>query len=169
MDIVSHGLWGGVALGRKKRSDYFYAFGFSVLPDILAEGIMFSLLYLGAPNMPSVEHGHPDITEFPIYAQNFYNTTHSLIVFAAVFAAVWLIRKKPFWPLAAWALHILMDIPTHSYDLFPTPFLWPLSDFKVDGIPWRSSLIMIPDIVLLIGVYAVWFYRSRIRHLKKIK
>ena len=161
MDILSHSLWGGIALGRKKKSDYIYAAILSFLPDFLAEGIMFSLVYLGVKNMPGLEHGHPNITEFPMYAQNFYNITHSLIVFAIVFFIVWAIRKKPFIPLLAWALHIIIDIPTHSYELFPTPFLWPVSDFKVNGIHWSSPVIMIPDIILLFVLYGFWLYKSK--------
>jgi hypothetical protein len=161
MDIVSHGLWGVIALGRKRRSDLILACTFSLLPDVFGEGIMFLLVVLGLGNMPSLEHGHPNITDFPLYAQNFYNATHSLLVFAAVFAAIWIIRRKPFWLLLAWALHIIIDIPTHSFKLFPTPFLWPVSDFKVDGIPWDHSIILIPNIMLLVLFYSLWFFRGR--------
>jgi len=63
--------------------------------------------------------------------------------------------------LLAWALHIIIDIPTHSYELFPTPFLWPISDFKINGIPWDNSIILIPDIILLIILYTFWFYKSK--------
>jgi hypothetical protein len=161
MDIVSHGLWGGIALGRKRLSDFILAFAFSVLPDVFGEGIMFLLILLGFDNMPSLEHGHPDIADFPMYAQNFYNATHSLIVFGAIFAVIWIIRRKPYWLLLAWALHIVIDIPTHSFRLFPTPFLWPISDFKVDGIPWDNSIILIPNIILLVTLYSFWLYKSR--------
>ncbi len=161
MDILSHALWGGIALGRKKRSSFIYAALLSVLPDILAEGIMFSMIYLGVKNMPTMEHGHPNITEFPLYAQNFYNATHSLVIFLALFMIIWLIRKKPLWILLAWALHIIIDIPTHSFELFPTPFLWPISDFKVNGIPWDKPIIMIPNILLLILAYLFWIYKSK--------
>lgn len=167
MDIISHGLWGGVTLGRKKRKDFIYAFGLSILPDILAEGIMFGMIYFGVNNMPSLEHGHPDIIEFPTYAQNFYNATHSLIFFIMVFAIIWLIRKKPFWLLLAWAFHIIIDIPTHSFKLFPTPFLWPISDFKIDGIPWDNSIILVPNILLLVIFYYFWLYRSKAKSIPR--
>ena len=165
MDILSHSLWGGIALGRKKKSDFIYALILSVLPDILAEGIMFSLIYLGVKNMPSMEHGHPNITEFPLYAQYFYNVTHSLIIFFIAFVIIWAIRKKPYVLLLAWALHIIIDIPTHSYELFPTPFLWPISDFKINGIPWDNSMILIPDITLLLILYTSWIYQSKKNHI----
>jgi hypothetical protein len=163
MDIISHGLWGGVVLGRKRRIDFIFAFAFSVLPDIFAEGIMFLLIFLGLDNMPGLEYGHPDITDFPVYAQNFYNTSHSLIVFIVIFTIAWIVRRKAFLPLAAWGIHILIDIPTHSYKLFPTPFLWPVSDFKIDGISWDSPVILIPDIALLIILYSFWFYKQKVQ------
>ena len=161
MDILSHALWGGAALGRKKRNEFLLAVGFSLMPDFLGEGIMFLLVILGLPGMPGLEHGHPDITEFPAYAQGFYNATHSLVLFSLVFALVWLLKKKPFLPLAAWGLHILIDIPTHSFRLFPTPFLWPLSGFKVNGIGWESPLVLALNWTLLAAVYSLWFYRQR--------
>jgi len=163
MDIVSHGLWGGLALGRKKGKVFLAAFSLSVLPDILAEGVMFSLVFLGAPGMPSLDHGHPRLYEFPQYAQNFYNLTHSLAVFLALFLFIWLLRRKPFLLLSAWALHILIDIPTHSLELFPTPFLWPLSEVKFSGIGWREPTVMIPNILLLLLLYTLWFLHDR-RH-----
>ena len=163
MDVFSHALWGGAVLGRKKRGDFLLAAGFSVLPDVLGEGVMFSLAALGLEGMPNWEHGHPSIDDFPAYAQRFYDASHSLIVFALVFLLVWLLRKKAFLPLAAWGIHVLIDIPTHSAELFPTPFLWPLSDFKVDGISWGDPAIMIPNFALLAALYAWWFFRWRAR------
>jgi uncharacterized membrane protein YkgB len=161
MDIISHGLWGGVVLGRSRRIDFLFAFAFSLMPDVFGEGIMFLLILLGFDGMPSLEHGHPNMTDFPVYAQNFYNATHSLVVFIMIFAAIWLISRKPFWLLLAWGIHVMIDIPTHSFKLFPTPFLWPISDFKIDGIPWRSSIILIPNIILLALLYSLWLYKSR--------
>jgi membrane-bound metal-dependent hydrolase YbcI (DUF457 family) len=159
MDIFSHALWGGAVLGRKMRKEFLFSAGFSLMPDFLGEGIMFLLVILGLPGMPGLEHGHPDITEFPAYAQGFYDATHSLILFSLVFALVWLVKKKPFLPLAAWGLHILIDIPTHSFRLFPTPFLWPLSGFKVNGIGWDSPLILALNWTLLVAVYSLWLFR----------
>ena len=161
MDIFSHGLWGGAALGRKSRNLYLMAFGLSVLPDLLAEGIMFSLAFLKLEGMPSLGNGHPDIVEFPVYARNFYNMTHSLVIFFILFGVIWAAGKKPFYPLIAWAIHVLVDIPTHSLDLFPTPFLWPVSDYRFDGIGWNNAIVMIPNIVLLGTVYGLWMYRRK--------
>jgi len=163
MDVFSHGLWGGILLGRERRSDYLLAAAFSLLPDLVGEGVMFSLAALGLDNMPSLRHGHPDISAFPPYAQNFYNASHSLVVFSVTFALVWFLRQRPFLPLAAWGIHVLIDIPTHSLGLFPTPFLWPLSDFKLDGVQWRSPVVLIPNFVLLAVLYSLWYYGRRKR------
>ncbi len=163
MDVFSHVLWGGVAFGRRRRGDFLFAGAFALLPDFLGEGIMFLFVILGLRGMPGLEHGHPNITEFPVYAQNFYNASHSLLVFALVFTLVWLLRKGVFLTVAAWGLHILIDIPTHSLELFPTPFLWPFSDFKVDGISWHSPLVLAPNLAMLGIAYFLWFRQSRLK------
>jgi hypothetical protein len=108
--------------------------------------------------MPGWEHGHPNINDYPLFAQYLYNTTHSLIVFAVVFGLFWIVSRRLLWILAAWGLHILIDIPTHSLALFPTPFLWPVSDFKVNGIGWDNPIILAIDIILLIAVYSLWLF-----------
>jgi membrane-bound metal-dependent hydrolase YbcI (DUF457 family) len=157
MDFVSHALWGGVSFGRKNKRTYLLAAGISILPDILTEGLFFGLYLLHIGNMPGWQNGHPNITDYPAFAQNLYNITHSLIIFAVVFALVWVLNKKPIWITAAWGLHILIDIPTHSLALFPTPFLWPLSNLRVDGIGWDNPLILGIDMLLLTASYMLWF------------
>jgi len=121
----------------------------------------FLLILLGLPDMPDLGHGHPDIVDFPAYAQDFYNSGHSLFVFASCFALVWLIRRKVLWPLAGWGIHILIDIPTHSLKLFPTPFLWPFSSYKMDGIAWRSPSILLLNFSALAIAYCLWLYQRR--------
>lgn len=159
MDVFSHGLWGGAAFGRASKRAFLSAVAFSVLPDLLSEGVLLLLVVLRAPGMPAVDAGHPNIGEFPRYAQTFYDCTHSLIVFILVLVVTCIAWKRVYVPLLAWGLHILIDIPTHSINLFPTPFLWPLSDFRLDGIAWNRPVILIPNVVLLTVVYAVWIAR----------
>lgn len=118
------------------------------------------LYLLGIGGMPGWESGHPNITNYPQFAQTLYNVTHSLVDFGAVFGVVLAIARGTWWPLAAWGLHILIDIPTHSLALFPTPFLWPVSDFRVNGIGWDQPPILITNVTLLMLTYAVWYYRK---------
>jgi membrane-bound metal-dependent hydrolase YbcI (DUF457 family) len=95
-----------------------------------------------------------------------YNVTHSLIVFLIAFLLVWFLLKRPLGELSAWGLHVLVDVPTHSYQFFPTPIFWPFFDWKFDGWQWSTPNILIPNFVLLSLLYA-WYlsepYRTKRR------
>jgi membrane-bound metal-dependent hydrolase YbcI (DUF457 family) len=164
MDFVSHALWGGITFGRRTRKAFLTVAGISLLPDVLTEGLFAVLHLLNIGNMPGWEHGHPDITAYPLWAQNFYNFTHSVIVFTLVFLMIWAFARKPVWVVGAWGLHILIDIPTHSMELFPTPFLWPFSDFKIDGVGWHNPLVFGANALLLLGAYSLWLGRRKRNH-----
>jgi membrane-bound metal-dependent hydrolase YbcI (DUF457 family) len=159
MDILSHALWGGITFGRRARRAFLAAAGISLLPDALTEGLFGVLYLLGVGGMPGWGHGHPDITAFPLWAQSLYNLTHSLVVFAAAFLLIWSSARRPVWILGAWGLHILIDIPTHSLELFPTPFLWPVSNVRYDGVGWDNPAILGVNTLLIVGVYCVWLAR----------
>ena len=111
--------------------------------------------------MPSWSNGHPNITAYPSWAGLLYSGTHSLFLFTVTLVLIWALIGKPMWVVGAWGLHILIDIPTHSLELFPTPFLWPLSDFKVDGLPWHSPIVFGGNMLLLIAAYSLWLTQSR--------
>ncbi len=163
MDIVSHGLWGGLALGRASRRSFWTAFGFGTVPDLFSFGLVFAngLWVHGLDFFNGLGHP-PDPSLIPAYVYNLYNATHSLVVFALVFGLVWLVRGKPLMELGAWGLHIAVDIFTHSEAFFPTPFLWPLSDLRVDGVPWSDPRIFFGNVLLLAALYA-WFFLRRKR------
>ncbi len=161
MDLVSHALWGGIVFGQRSKKNFFTAAGITILPDVLTEGLFAGLYLLDIGNMPGWENGHPNIPAYPFWAQNFYNSTHSVIVFTLCFLLIWMLVRKPVWIIGAWGLHILIDIPTHSINLFPTPFLWPLSDYKFNGIGWHNPLVLGANILLLLGAYSLWFKRRK--------
>jgi len=142
---MAHGLWGGVLFGRKTRWLWRGAFLLGTMPDVLAFG-PFLLTRIGNQTPEA----------FPPYVYESYNVTHSLVVWAALASAVWLIRKRFPWILAAWAFHILCDIPLHEISFFPTPWLWPFHTPLVNGIRWAQPMIMIPNYVVLIVAYALW-------------
>jgi membrane-bound metal-dependent hydrolase YbcI (DUF457 family) len=156
MDFVSHALWGGSAFGRRTMKAFVAAAGISLLPDVLTEGLFGVLYVVGIGGMPGWDHGHPNITAYPLWSRNLYSLTHSLAVFALVFALIWTILKRPVWVVGAWGLHILIDIPTHSVELFPTPFLWPFSDFRFDGVEWYNPIVFGTNVLLLVGTYLLW-------------
>ena len=162
MDIVSHGLWGGLAFGRKAKKSFWISFFFGIAPDLFSFGLFSIMNILGLASGPDWSQGIPDSHAIPQYIHSLYNVTHSLIVFAVIFFVIWAIRKKPFYEMLAWPLHILMDIPTHSTKFFPTPFLWPFVDYRVNGIPWGHPIIFFPDWILLIALYLYFFiYKKR--------
>ncbi len=159
MDIVSHGLWGGVGFGRASKPSFWLAFTFGVAPDLLSFGIFFiERIFTGEVD---INNSHrPDLSSIPGYVSTLYNFTHSFVLFAVIFLLVWLFLKRPVIEMCAWGFHILLDIFTHSSDFFPTPFLWPLSNFKVNGVSWGHPIIFIPNLVLLALAY-IWFFYSK--------
>ena len=105
MDIFSHGLWGGVAFGRKNRKVFWLAFAIGMLPDIFSFGILWIANILGLYQRPDWHQGGPPpMDSIPPFISYLYNATHSLIIFLAVFFIIWAVRKKPFWLLGAWGL-----------------------------------------------------------------
>ena len=152
MDVMAHGLWGGVVFGRKSRWQWRGAFLLGMAPDLLAFG-PFLLTRIG----------RSDFRAFPDYVYQSYSITHSLVVWAVVAGAIWSVRRRFPWILGAWGLHALCDIPLHEISFFPTPYLWPLPTPFVNGIRWAQPALIIPNYVLLILAYTLWF-GLRYRH-----
>lgn len=164
MDIFSHALWGGVTVGRKNAKYFLWAALISIFPDAVSFGVLMIARILGLVSGPDWSSGHPNVHQIPSFVNILYNISHSLIIFGLVFLIVWFFLKKPFWPLLAWGLHILIDIPSHSSAFFPTPFLWPVSNFKINGISWGEPVVFIPNLIFLILLYSAWgisYYREK--------
>lgn len=176
MDLFSHGLWGGIIaktanknhLTKKPIRMRWFIF-WSIIPDFFTFTILF-VWFLG-----SIMAGYATFSDLPHYqitepmAEDtylimrlthwLYNFSHSLVVFVIFFAlAFWRMKIVP-WAMTGWLIHVLIDIPTHSYKFFPTPFLWPLSQWKFDGISWSSPWFEIINYSLIILVY-FWLYRK---------
>ncbi len=151
---------GGVGFGRKSKQTFWLAFFFGVMPDLFSFGIFFiqRLLTDGF----NLEHsGPPDLATIPAYVSSLYNITHSFFVFAFIFGLVWILRKRPLTALFAWSFHIFLDMFTHSTAFFPTPFLWPFSDYRIDGISWGHPYIFFTNVAFLVLIYVVWFFEQR--------
>lgn len=162
MDIISHGLWGSLAFGRKNRRFFWWSFFFGVFPDLSSFGFYTVGTWIGLFPHPDWSSGqHPSPEAIPTFVHVLYSYSHSLIIFLAVFGLAWFFVRRPIWPLAAWGLHILVDIPTHASEFFPTPFLFPISDFHIDGVSWGHPMIFFPNAVLLIGLYALWYLKRK--------
>lgn len=164
MDTLSHGLWGGIAFGRRNKRFFWLSFLVGVMPDLLSFGLYTLGTWTGFFDHPDWRSGqHPDPSAIPLFVHALYDYTHSLVIFGVVFGLVAWRRRAPWWPLSAWGLHILVDIPTHSSAFFPTPFLFPLSDYTFDGISWGHPFIFFPNVALLVGLYGWWFFARRQR------
>ena len=152
MDVIAHGLWGGAFFGRRDKTQWRVAFLIGAAPDILAFG----------PFLVS-QIGSSAWVKFPHYVHQSYDVTHSLVVWAAVTALVWFMRRSFPWILCPWALHILCDIPFHSIDFFPTPYLWPLTTPLHNGTPWARPVFIIGNYLALILVYVAtaWLRRGK--------
>ncbi|MBI2023875.1 hypothetical protein HYT00_00550 [Candidatus Giovannonibacteria bacterium] len=162
MDIISHGLWGSLVFGRSNKKSFWKAFLFGVAPDFIPFAPFFILMIFGFAKYPGFSTEPPVAGAIPDYVYFLYKITHSLVIFAVVFFGAWLIKRKFFWPMAAWGIHVLLDIPTHSYKFFPTPFLWPVANFEINGIPWADPIIFFPNVLILAILYYYFFvYRKR--------
>jgi hypothetical protein len=176
MDVFSHWLWG--VLITRKHVNWKVAGPMSVLPDLLAfvPSFIYSLAY--GIQRPSVD----DTTvtsDFPAIAWDTYQYTHSAVVVTVGVLITWWVfarfsgsrlesqfaeqhRSKPlmlaFLLWLPWYSNILLDIPTHTLQFFPTPVFYPLSDYGFDGTRWSNPIILLPNVLLLAGL---WFYVKR--------
>ncbi len=168
MDIFAHALWTGAAATTARRSLHIpirpaWAALAGVFPDLFAFSVPFVLLLWRRLTLGPPATGEPHSMPHLSLAWQLYQISHSLIVFAAVFGLAWLLVRRPVFELLGWALHILIDIPTHTARFFPTPFLWPISSFKASGISWGNRWFMLANYSGLLVVYIVlWLYRRRI-------
>ena len=168
MDVFAHILWVAAlfkALNQKYKLKYNLAWaGFwGVFPDLFAFIPLFAWrfyhrLVLGE-TIPFRGPIEPSATNaLPIHSltHGLYSLSHSAIIFFIVFVMVWKVWKyygKPMpWVIGGWLAHILLDIPTHSYRFYPTPFLWPISEWKFNGISWATPWFMLVNYTALVAV-----------------
>lgn len=157
MDIFSHALYGAAAVYPKyktNRAQRYMAALFGILPDIIPFAPAFIYMFVQKTGFdPGMFFPNPQHWVFA-FAVNAYDVTHSLVIFAAVALLVTVARKGKFYvPLIAWGLHVLMDIPTHP-DFFQTPFLFPLSDYRVSwGIAWATPWMLLGNTIVVAILY----------------
>jgi len=138
MDTFAHGIWSFIIFSH--FTNPWLAVFFGMMPDLFSWTIyMFYRLFSGA------KFGKPDLSTIPHWAFTLYGMTHSVFVMGAVFLIVYLFTGGLPLYLLAWTLHVLIDIPTHSRDFLPTPFLWPLSDWHFPGFSWGQRWFMIAN------------------------
>ena len=177
MDILAHTLWttalareGNIEAeknpfdntqGKKKffKLNLFWVGFFGIFPDLFAFTLPFIFSFYkvitGQQVFGSFSTRHQVADGFNL-SHTLYSYSHSLVLWLLVFLIVWLIFRKPRLELLSWALHILIDIPSHSIAFFPTPFLFPLSTYVFPyGIAWSNKYFMI---INYSAIFIVWVW-----------
>lgn len=157
MDIFAHGLWTGLVFRKYKGKKILWPIFFGIAPDIFSFGIYLSTSVLSSGVLLLDRSNEHLSAQIPRYVDFLYGLTHSFIIFITIFLLLWFWRKKPFWPLLAWGVHIAIDIPLHSAEFFPTPFLFPLSSFKISSISWGNSYFLLANYSALAILYLAFF------------
>jgi len=163
MDVFSHWLW-GMVLTRGKMS-WKISGPMGVLPDLMAfvPASIYGLLN-GIPRVKIDENSRTE--ELPV-AWEIYQWSHSFTFVLLLFVTAWWILERKGHSDAKrtagifvipWIAHILIDIPGHTIDFFPTPFLYPFSDLMFDGVRWSTWWFFALNLVLLVGA---WIYVLR--------
>jgi len=179
MDVLSHWLWG--VLATRKRVHWKISGPMGVLPDLLAfvPSAIYSLMY-------GIERTSVDDTtltsDFPAIAWDIYQFSHSAVIVTLAFLLSYLLFKRfsgskfeqhfeeesrgnalklAMWLWLPWYIHILLDIPTHTLDFFPTPVLFPLSDAMYDGVRWSNPIVWFSNIGALGLLWTIILVRER--------
>ena len=175
MEILAHTLWTTAAarkanaVAKKKGKLYqlniLWVGFWGIFPDLFAFSlpffVSFSKVISGQQNFVSFSTRHQVADGFTL-AHSLYFYSHSLVIWVLVFLIVWLLCKRPPWILFGWALHILIDIPSHALGFFPTPFLFPISDYRfLYGVAWRTPWFMIANYCTLALVWGSIIFRKK--------
>ena len=162
MDVISHWFW-GILLTRKKVS-WKIAGPMGVLPDLLAF-IPVTIISM-AQGIERVNVDDSTVTaDFHPLGWQLYQWTHSFIFpFMIFLVALFVLRKREDFKRTAfifvipWIAHIIADIPSHTLQFFPTPFLHPFSDWMFDGIRWSNPWVWFTNVGLLV---LLWFIQHK--------
>ena len=158
MDTLSHALWGKGLFGYKSYRRYAILFG--AIPDLLSFGLYF--LFNLIINFNNFEFGKPEIGTIPNWVFDLYNFSHSILTALLFILIMYFINKDFCFPMLAWPFHIILDFFTHGIEYFPTPILWPISDYKFDGIPWSNPWIWYSNIVCIIFLFLYRYIKNEI-------
>ncbi len=183
MDVFAHTFWTNALFHLKyhkqRRLRYLAAF-FGVVPDLVGFTPLFVYMIFSGRFFSGERFPFAETNWTFSFAEHAYNYTHSLVIFSLAFVSVLVIGNiyryfkyqsdstKPifrfwfFWPMLGWALHILIDLPTHP-DFYHTPFLFPISDYQfTGGVSWGHPVFMAINYSLLIIAYiAIYIYQKK--------
>lgn len=155
MDTLSHTLWGLGLFGF--RGHPWLALLFGALPDLLSFGIMMILNIIKG----SFTVGKPALDTIPAWTFFVYDFTHSLLVAGVLIAVVHTRRKDISFAMLAWPFHILLDIPFHSGEYFPTKLFWPITDISLDGVSWSTPWVWFSNLAGILLIFCYRWYRRK--------
>lgn len=167
MDVFAHTLWtnagarGVNAIAQKQNKKFRLSVGWTafwgVVPDFFAFTIPFIIalynIIFGGLSWSQTRDHHELIGGFDLAAY-LYQFSHSLIIFILVFILISFLSKRPRWEMFGWALHIIIDIFSHSISFYPTPFLFPISEYRYPyGVSWAHPVFMMVNYSFLALVW----------------
>jgi hypothetical protein len=178
MDTFSHAVWGLASLrtareatsaGKSERGvRWWQALLAGAMPDLLWAVPLMVQRFLGRGMPPPAVPPGPDIwrahgAPLPDYLVEayfrYYVKSHSLVLLGLACAIVWWSgRKRWLWLAVPYALHILIDIPTH--ERYETRPLWPVSTWHMQGLAWSDPRVFFPNLAALACIY-LWLWRTR--------
>jgi hypothetical protein len=174
MDILAHTLWTTAAARKAKliaekkgkpfKLNLIWTAFWGIFPDLFAFSIPFVIAFwniiIGARTIQFFGTKNQVAAGLNL-SHDLYQFSHSLIIFVVIFLIVWTIKKRPPWALLGWVFHILIDIPSHSLAFFPTPFLFPISNYHFPyGIAWSNMWFMIINYSALLIVWGSIIYKK---------
>lgn len=170
MEIFAHTLWttAGVKVfndsSKSKKVSFGWAAFWGIFPDIISlflPIVFFSISLITNENtFQSVSASRIIVNAYPI-SHILYQYTHSFVIWLVIFLFVWLFSKRPPLVMFGWAIHILLDIPSHGIGYYATPFLFPLSDYKFPyGVSWASTGFFVVNYILLFITWSIILYKK---------
>ena len=170
MDFVSHMGWGYASLRWRGKKEAWLGAAAGGAPDFFFfvpskierliengwSGIGFPASEPGAWRAD----GPPLPPEWMYAYETYYVWTHSFVILAAALGIFFVLKKQKWlWLGVPYALHILMDIPTH--ERFQTQFLYPLSRWSMEGTSWSVWWIFWPNWIALLSLLTWLWWQNR--------
>ncbi|MBT4539373.1 hypothetical protein HOC32_03755 [Candidatus Woesearchaeota archaeon] len=174
MDIFSHVLW-SIILGKiiniktKLKVNLKWIGFLGAFPDIFAFTLLFVVSIFTGSTFHPQDHGATQFHWLFKVTELLYSLSHSLVIFAIVIISIYIIKRKVLYVLLGWGLHIILDILTHTKEFFPTPFLYPLSNFLINGITWRQNWFLITNYIVLTTIFTYLYRKELFKFIKKLR
>ena len=179
MEIFSHALWsaGLAQLANRHlkvkhkhlRLRPILTAGWGIFPDMVVFAPVWAIyawnLVSGKINYSQIpQHGQLGLVDTNTVTRIFYSLSHSIVVFCVVMFLVVLFyrlftgrkarRSASLWAMLGWGLHILIDVPSHSYEYSATPVFWPISEWRFSqGIDWGTPTFLLFNFLALFLLY----------------